>query len=166
MKSKLDYDDLQHAPEDWNRYELFDGEVYVTPSSSPKHQRVSKRLQRVLEDYFEARDVGEVFAAPLDVILSKHDVAQSDLLVVPASIVTDRAIEGAPLLAVEILSPSTRERDRDLKAKRYAALGIEHYWIVDTNRSVWNAIGGGTPATCGCSTPTTTMSSHTPTGRT
>jgi Uma2 family endonuclease len=132
LKHKLDYDDLAHTPDDGKRYELLDGELYVTPAPSPQHQRISKRLQRQLEAYFEARDLGEVFAAPVDVILAPHDVVEPDLVVVlDDAQVSARAIEGAPALAVEILSPTTRDRDRTVKARRYAALGIEHYWIVD-----------------------------------
>lgn len=134
-KQKLDYDDLQHTPDDGLRYELIDGELYVTPSPRPRHQRVSKRLQRQLEAYFEAREIGEVFNAPVDVILDWHDVVVPDLVVVTASSqVTERAIEGSPALLVEILSPSTTNRDRTVKARRYAEKGVQHYWIVDPAR--------------------------------
>jgi Uma2 family endonuclease len=85
-----------------------------------------------LEDYFHARNSGEVFNAPLDVILSPHDVFEPDLLLVAdPSHVSTRGIERPPLLVVEILSPSTRGVDRGLKFRRYAALGVQHCWIVD-----------------------------------
>jgi Uma2 family endonuclease len=73
-----------------------------------------------------------VFVAPIDVILGLHDVLQPDLVVVdePASI-SERAIERAPLLVIEVLSPSTEKRDRGLKLERYAALGVRHAWLVD-----------------------------------
>ena len=137
VRTKLEYDDLMHLPEDGNTYEILEGDLYVTPSPSPIHQRVSKRLQRQLEAYFEATGLGEVFNAPLDVILSKGDVVEPDLIVVtdPAQ-VSNRAVEGPPLLLVEILSPSSIERDRILKAARYAALGVPHYWIVDLEARV------------------------------
>jgi Uma2 family endonuclease len=135
LKQKLDYDDLAHTPDDGRRYELLDGALLVSPSPRPLHQRVSKRLQRQLEAYFEDKGLGEVFNAPVDVILTMHDVVVPDLVVVTTPPqVTDRAIEGAPALIVEILSPSTRARDRKLKAERYAALGVAHYWIVDPVR--------------------------------
>jgi len=132
LKRKLDYDDYLRLPDDGKRYEILDGELYVTPAPSPLHQRVSKRLQRKLEDYFEARGLGEVFDALIDMILGRHDVAQPDILVVanPGQI-SGRGIEGAPLLVVEVLSPSTRRHDREVKMRRYAALAIPHYWIVD-----------------------------------
>ena len=132
LKRKLDYDDYLRLPDDGKRYEILDGELYVTPAPSPLHQRVSKRLQRKLEDYFEARGLGEVFNAPIDMILGRHDVAQPDILVVTnAGQISGRGIEGAPLLVVEVLSPSTRRYDREVKMRRYAALAIPHYWIVD-----------------------------------
>jgi len=132
LKRKLDYDDYLRLPDDGKRYEILDGELYVTPAPSPLHQRVSKRLQRKLEDYFEARGLGEVFDAPIDMILGRHDVAQPDILVVinPGQI-SGRGIEGAPLLVVEVLSAFTRRHDRGVKMRRYAALAIPHYWIAD-----------------------------------
>jgi Uma2 family endonuclease len=132
LKQKLDYSDLAAAPDDGYRYEILEGDLLVTPAPSPLHQRVSKRLQRQLEAYFEARSLGEVFNAPVDLILTFHDVVEPDLVVVAEpKQVSERGIEGAPLLVVEILSPSTRVRDRTMKARRYAELGIPHYWIVD-----------------------------------
>ena len=132
LKQKLDYSDYAAIPPDRNRYEVLDGELLVTPAPSPLHQRVSKRLQRQLEQFFEAGGRGEVFNAPIDVILSAHDVVQPDLVVVTeSSQISKRGIEGLPALLVEVLSPSSRETDRSAKAKRYAALGCPHYWIVD-----------------------------------
>jgi Uma2 family endonuclease len=133
-RRKLEYDDLAAMPDDGLIRELLDGELVVTPAPSPHHQRVSRRLQRQLESYFEPRG-GEVFNAPVDVILSRHDVPQPDLAVVTRpEMVSHRALEGPPAIVVEILSPSTARRDRALKASRYAATGVPHYWIVDPAR--------------------------------
>jgi Uma2 family endonuclease len=132
LKRKLGYEDYARLPADGKRYEVLDGELYVTPAPSPLHQRLSKRLQRRLEEHFEARDLGEVFNAPIDLILGRNDIAQPDLLVVAApSQVTGRAIEGPPLLVVEVLSPSSRAQDRFVKMRRYGVLGVPHYWILD-----------------------------------
>lgn len=133
-KRKLEYADIPTS-EDGTRYELIDGELFVNPSPSRVHQRVSRRLQRQLEDYFHARAIGEVFNAPLDVILTPHDVLQPDLLVVAdRSDTSNRGVEKPPLLVVEVLSPSTRNRDLGLKCRRYAELGVRHFWIVDPDR--------------------------------
>jgi Uma2 family endonuclease len=135
VSRKLTYDDLVDMPDDGLTREILDGVLFVTPSPVPMHQRVSRRLLRQLEDYFESRSLGEVFDAPLDVILGLHDVAEPDILVVTdQALITNRAIEGAPALVVEILSPSTANRDRTLKRARYAAAGVAEYWIVDIER--------------------------------
>jgi Uma2 family endonuclease len=132
LERKLEYSDLQVTPDDGRRYELVRGELLVSPSPTPTHQRVLKRLHLALVEYFEGRALGEVFFAPVDLILTNHDVFVPDLLVVgdPSS-VSGRGIEAPPLLVVEILSPSTRKQDRGLKAQRYRELGVRHYWIVD-----------------------------------
>ncbi|MBI4635418.1 MAG: Uma2 family endonuclease [Candidatus Rokubacteria bacterium] len=132
INQPLTYEDYARLPSDRNRYELLAGVLHVTPAPSPLHQRVSKRLQRRLEAHFEARGLGEVFNAPIDVILTRQDVVQPDLVVVtdPAQ-VSARAIEGAPPLVVEVLSPATRRYDRTTKMTRLAELGVAHFWIVD-----------------------------------
>ena len=146
LNRKLDYEDFARLPDDGQRYEILDGELYVTASPSLLHQRLSKRLQRRLEDYFEDRGLGEVFNAPIDLILAQHDIVVPDLVIVaePGQI-SARAIEGVPLMVVEILSPSTRGRDRGIKMRRYVALGVLHYWIVDPDaRTIecWRLEGG------------------------
>jgi Uma2 family endonuclease len=135
VKHRLDYDDLQHTPADGLRYELIDGELYVTPSPSPRHQWASKKLQRQLEAFFEDGGTGIVWNAPLDVILTHHDVVEPDLIVVlDPSQISGRGIEGPPAIVVEVLSPSSIVTDRTTKARRYASLGVPHFWIVDVDQ--------------------------------
>ena len=99
LRQRLMYNDLAQTPDDNRRYELLDGVRFVTPSPRPLHQRVSKRLQRQLEAYFEDKELGEVFNAPVDVILTRHDVVVPDLVVVTTPPqVTERAIEGTPTI--------------------------------------------------------------------
>ena len=132
VKHVLDYDDYAAIPPDRNRYELIEGNVHVTPAPSPHHQWTSKKHQRQLEDYFEARAIGRVFNAPIDVILTRHDVVQPDLvLVTDLAQISARGIEGPPRLVVEVLSPSTTAYDRATKSRRYAELGVQHLWFVD-----------------------------------
>ncbi|HEX6851657.1 MAG TPA: Uma2 family endonuclease [Candidatus Polarisedimenticolaceae bacterium] len=129
-RHKLGYDDYARLPDDGKRYELLDGEVLVTPAPSPRHQQAVVKLLEVLRAHF--RRGARVFVAPLDVVLSPHDVLQPDLVVVDdPSAISERAIERPPLLVVEVLSPSTEKRDRGLKLDRYAALGVRHAWLVD-----------------------------------
>ena len=139
LKTKLEYSDYVHIPSDGKRYELLEGDLHVTPAPSPLHQRVSKRLQRMLEAYFEETGRGEVFNALIDVILTNQDVVQPDLvLVTNAEQISKRGIEGPPLLLVEVLSPSTREYDRTAKANRYAMLGV--FWSMMNFRMSDNGI--------------------------
>jgi len=130
LKTRLDYDDYCAIPSDGKRYELLDGQVHVTPAPSPLHQRLVGDLFVMLRAHFN--HPAEVFLSPIDVILTPHDVVQPDLVVVAdQSQVSRRGIEGAPLLVIEVLSPTTTVYDRTTKAQRYAALGIPDYWIVD-----------------------------------
>ena len=79
-------------------------------------------------------DLGKILIAPLDVVLSDEDVLQPDILFVSRGrlgIITDRNVQGAPDLVVEVLSPGTADRDRTLKRARYLRFGVREYWIVD-----------------------------------
>jgi Uma2 family endonuclease len=135
LERKLDYSDLEATPADGRRYELVHGILHVTASPRSDHQRASRELMLQLIEYFHSRQLGEVFHAPIDLILTRHDVLVPDLVVVSDSkLVSQRGIEGPPLLVVEILSPSTRQVDQGVKARRYAELGVEHFWVVDPDR--------------------------------
>jgi Uma2 family endonuclease len=130
---KLTYEDYVLLPED-HQYEVIDGELFMTPAPTLFHQAVKRRLVRLLEDFLDSRRLGAIFDAPTDVVLSKHDVVQPDILVVleaHRSILAEKFVAGAPDLVVEVLSPSTEERDRTAKAKRYAAFGVREMWLVD-----------------------------------
>lgn len=132
----LTYADYLAIPEDDRRlrYEILDGELYVTASPRIRHQAVSRNLQRVLDRHIVEYDLGLFYSAPVDVVLSDTTVAVPDMVFIRRGredIIHELAIEGAPDLVVEILSPSTASRDRVLKARLYAQLGVPEYWIVD-----------------------------------
>jgi Uma2 family endonuclease len=130
----ITFDEFIRLPDDGFRHELIDGAHIVSPSPTPLHQRVSRGLFVALMEYFHPRGLGEVFYAPVDVFLSERDVLVPDLVVVAhPSQVTPRGIEGPPLLVVEVVSPSSAGRDRLIKFHRYAALGVAHYWLVDSD---------------------------------
>jgi len=126
--------------ETWEgRWELIHGVAYdMTPAPSLEHQRVSGRLQaaifNVLEEYRRKQGGGcEVFAAPIDLYMpGEQSVYQPDLVIVcdPAKL-TDRGIEGAPDLVVEVLSPSTALRDLNHKRRAYEAAGVPEYLIIN-----------------------------------
>ncbi len=130
----LTYDDYCHIPPGHQRYELIGGAVRVVPSPSVSHQRVSKRLLVPLIQWIEGHGLGEVYSAPLDVVLSEYDVVQPDLVYVSkdrSSIIKEANIWGAPDLVVEILSPGTARWDQGLKRQLYARFGVRELWLVD-----------------------------------
>ncbi|GAB1477062.1 Uma2 family endonuclease [Bacillota bacterium] len=129
------YEDYLKIPDEPGyRYEILDGILIKEAAPNVIHQRVSRRLQRLLEDYFWEHDPkGEVLNSPLDVTLRETSVIQPDLLYVSSAqseIIKDTHIDGAPSLAVEILSPKSRRKDRLQKLQLYQREGVEHYWIV------------------------------------
>jgi len=125
----LTRDDLETMPDDGHRYELIDGTLIVTPAPSRGHQRIVVELLVAL--HRACPDDLEVFVAPFDVAVAPDTVMQPDLLVARKSDSTPRDLPVAPLLAVEVLSPSTRRIDLTLKRSRYEAAGCASYWVVD-----------------------------------
>ncbi len=121
--------DLARLPDDGHRYELIDGALVVTTAPSRQHQRASLSLAILLSSHCPAHF--ELLAAPFDVALKPDTVLQPDLLVAPRDAFTDQDLPTAPLLAVEVLSPSTRLIDLNLKRARYEAAGCPSYWVVD-----------------------------------
>ncbi len=131
---KFTYEDFQLFPDDGKRHEIIDGEHYVTPSPITKHQRVSANLFRILDSFVHERRLGSLFTAPLDVVFSELDVVEPDLLYIAkerSSIITEKNIQGAPDLLIEILSEGTRKTDEIVKRKLYERFGVHEYWIVD-----------------------------------
>ena len=132
-KKKLTYADYLLFPDDGKRHELIDGEHYVSPSPNLYHQTVSGRIFAQLFFQIEAKRLGRVLAAPMDVQLSLTSVVEPDLIVVlerNRHILAPKRIKGAPDLLVEILSDSTAKQDFEDKPKLYAASGVPEYWIV------------------------------------
>jgi Uma2 family endonuclease len=147
-RRKFTYEDYALLPEDGERHEVIDGDPCVSPAPLPRHQRLSMRLSLRLGAYAESSGLGEVFAAPIDVVLSRHDVLQPDLLFISnerAGIVTEKNIQGAPDLVVEILSESTRRLDEGEKLSRYELFGVRECWFFDPATArvrVYRAKGG------------------------
>lgn len=130
----LTADDLAILPDDGNRYEIIGGTLYVSPSPTYRHQRVSFKLSSVFDAYLTVTCNGQAVAAPMDVRLSVSDVVQPDLLVVlkdRANIIKEFGIDGAPDLVIEILSPSSISNDFLRKSRLYERFGVKEYWIVD-----------------------------------
>ena len=131
---KLTYDDFVLFPDDGKRHELIDGEHYVTPSPNLRHQQISMNLTLMIGGWLDAHPVGRLFYAPFDVVFSKYDVVEPDLLYVSnerAGVLTAPNVQGAPDLVIEIGSPGTRKRDETIKRNLYARSGVKEYWFVD-----------------------------------
>jgi Uma2 family endonuclease len=131
--------DLREIPDDRNRYEIIDGELFVTPAPSWRHQDISMNLLLVINEYVTVHRIGKLVMAPADVGLSDDTVVEPDLFVVP--LVDGRRPRswddvGRLLLVIEILSPSTARADRTIKRRRYQREGVPEYWLVDGDARV------------------------------
>ena len=133
-------DMVRALPDDGNRYEVIDGELFVTPAPSPVHQRAVRELLYIVGPYVEAHHIGEALFSPADVVVyGPRKFVQPDLFVLPL-------VGGAPMrlwtevgrliLAVEVLSPSTEHTDRGRKRTVYKEKAVPEYWIVDTDQRV------------------------------
>ncbi len=120
---------LAETPDDGYRYELIDGALFVTPAPGFRHQRVVVVLSSLLNSL--CPDDLVVLAAPFAVGLAEDTEVQPDVLVAKRSAFTDKDLPAAPLLAVEVLSKSTRRTDLDLKWERFQRAGVASYWIID-----------------------------------
>lgn len=134
LKRQWKVDDLQDLPDDGNRYEVIDGELFVTPAPSFRHQDAIAQLYVILRAYLEREHVGYVVFGLADVTFSPKRAVQPDVFVTPL-------VDGQPpgrfedvgrlLLAVEVLSPTTARADRVAKRTVYREEGVGEYWIID-----------------------------------
>jgi excisionase family DNA binding protein len=134
--TNLTYEDYLQLPEEPGyTYEVLEGTLVKEPAPSVSHQRASRRLQRLLEDYFWQEDpASEVFNAPLDVTLEAVTVVQPDLVYITGDqgeLIKKKRIDGVPPLLVEVVSPGSFRRDRLQKLSIYQKAGVQHYWLVD-----------------------------------
>src|SRR3954454_16116707 len=136
-KARFLAEDIWDSPDDGNRYEVIDGELYVSPPPNREHQHASGQLQGTIWSYLQTNPIGTLYSAPFGVLLGGaggRGGVQPDLVYIlneRQEILTDQGADGAPDLVVEILSPSTRTRDRGIKLRQYEAAGVRYYWIAD-----------------------------------
>ena len=136
---KLTYEDYVLFPDDGRRHEILDGEHYVTAAPYPRHQAILGELHYWFRSFLGQNRLGRVFFAPVDVLLSRHDIVQPDLLFISnerLTVLKEKNVQGAPDLVVEVLSDSTRRIDEGLKRERYELLDVLEYWTVDPSRNV------------------------------
>ena len=119
-------------PDDGKRYELFDGELLVTPAPTGPHQVVLMRFYDAIAPFVRANKLGETLLSPADLDLGGDQLSQPDLFVMPF---LPKGLDWAnfpdPVLVLEVLSPSSARFDRTIKRRRFQLAGIPEYWIVD-----------------------------------
>jgi len=132
---ELTYEEFLKLPEINRRYEVIDGElIYMTPSPTPEHQRIALNLSLKLAPFIRDRHLGELFFAPLDVLITREPlrIRQPDLLFVSnqrKSIIGPQHIEGGPDLVIEILSPANTRWNLEEKLKDYALINVQECWL-------------------------------------
>lgn len=124
--------DLERMPDDGRRYELVDGMLIVSPAPGTRHQKIVIRLGALLEA--NCPDDMETLTAPYAVRVSDSTELQPDVLVGRAEDFTDKLLPTAPLLTVEVLSPSTALHDLNTKKAVYERIGVPSYWIIDPDQ--------------------------------
>ena len=135
VKPNLTYEDYFNTPDD-ERYELLDGELVMVPAPRTTHQTTGLGIKLALYTFVREHSLGHILDAPTDVVLSDTTVLQPDILFVSAErahIITEANVQGAPDLVVEVLSPSTAERDTTTKRALYYRHGVREFWLVDTD---------------------------------
>jgi Uma2 family endonuclease len=128
------YEEYMKLPVESTRYEVIDGDLYITPPPSARHQVAIGKLMMSLYPAEEDLGLGILFLGPLDVLFGQGDFIEPDGIFVRrdrAEIIKDHGIEGVPDLIIECVAPETAERDRGLKRERYACFGVPEYWVFD-----------------------------------
>lgn len=129
--TRHDYEEMPAGPP---YYQVIEGDLIMSPSPNIYHQAVVTRICALLSRFLEENPLGEVLVAPLDVFLSDINVYQPDVIFISnqrRSILSERGLEGAPDLVVEVLSPGTARFDKGSKRKIYARTGVKELWLVD-----------------------------------
>ena len=137
-------EELHSLPDDGNKYELVRGDLFVTPPPTPEHETILGRLTRILEPYVAAHRLGLIYH-PRSVLRFEDSEVEPDLMVrqpprLPKVHWADMPI---PILVVEVISDSTRRRDRGPKRDLYMDAGVEEYWIIDPDEVAITSVRRG-----------------------
>lgn len=131
-KKRYTYADYYVITDD-KRYEVMEGVLMMVPAPNTFHQKISGKIEFILRQFVIDNDLGEVFYAPTDVVLSDDVVVQPDILFISkerAGIIEEQSIMGAPDIVVEIISPSSSFNDSVRKRELYQRFGVKEYWLV------------------------------------
>jgi Uma2 family endonuclease len=130
----LTVEDYRLLPETGPRYQLVEGDLFLSPAPNRFHQDISGNIYFLLREYLEEHPIGKLYEAPFDVYLDPINAHQPDIVFVSRAnyhLLTDAGVEGAPDFIVEILSPKTAFLDKKSKRKVYARSGVKELWLVD-----------------------------------
>jgi Uma2 family endonuclease len=129
--------DLEAFPDDGKRYEIIDGELYVSKQPHLYHQRICSRIQSKLQQWSDQSGEGEAVIAPGLIFADDDDVAPDVVWIsssrIAVTLGVDGKLHGAPELIAEVLSPgaANEKRDREAKLKLYSRRGVDEYWVID-----------------------------------
>ena len=129
---KISYEEFQLIPYDGLGHHLIKGVHVITPAPSSKHQWVSTKLSRLLGNFLEKKQIGEVIVAPYDVKFSDDSGFQPDIIVIKKEDykkIKQNYFEGIPLLIVEILSPGSKKNDYVWKKQMAEEYKVPEYWV-------------------------------------
>jgi Uma2 family endonuclease len=131
--------DLDRLPDDGNRYEVLNGELFVTPAPSDAHQAIVYWLNGVLTPFVVTHGLGQV-QFPRGVIVIGGSQLEPDLMVRPHGPLHGWENAPIPIMVIEVLSRSTRQRDLKEKRALYIEKGIDEYWVIDRDERVVHQI--------------------------
>ncbi len=132
--------DLAALPDDGTRYEIIDGELYVSKAPGWEHQFVCGEIYAHLQRWSRQSGAGVANIAPGLIFADDDDVIPDVVWISHARLAailgSDRKLHGAPELIVEVLSPgpSNEQRDREIKLALYSRHAVSEYWILDWQR--------------------------------
>ena len=140
-KKKISFEDYLLMPEINHPYEIIDGEFMPSPAPIPVHQRISANIFKRLDEHVEAKELGVVFYAPVDIILQRHPLRtrQPDVLFIHKDKLSGtgfdaieelQILEIAPDLVVEVLSASDTEKVLSGKLSDYQRIGVKECWLI------------------------------------
>jgi Uma2 family endonuclease len=127
-------EELLALPADGLRHELLDGVHVVTPAPALFHQFMVRELMALFIPTLQGQDRFHLLSSPADIVLGARTLVQPDVFVIerqPGKPLRRWEDVGVPVLAIEILSPTTAPRDRGAKRRIYQRAGVAEYWIVD-----------------------------------
>ncbi len=128
------YDEMvAELPETSQPTELWNGAIVKSPALHPNHQRIVGRFYKSLDQFVGKRGLGEVLVSPVDVVLTQKRVVQPDVLFISKARlgIVKNYVDGAPDLAMEVISETSWQRDRIEKKALYEQCGLPEYWIID-----------------------------------